>query len=158
MSDSRQYSVQGAREAGERDELAGWVERFLSSEGSDNPLLGQKLTQELGWWAGPVQLPLDRLHRLAGPPGHPVEAPVDEDYWDDRVGDMAERVKDGWEPAPVVVAYRQGDLALEDGNHRVESLRQAGRDSAWAVVGFERQEDRDRFMQEWAGPPSADRN
>lgn len=158
MSDPRQYSLQGAREAGERDGLAGWVEQFLSSEGSDNPLLGQKLTQQLGWWAGPVQLPLDRLHRLAGPPGHPVECPVDEDYWDDRVGDMAERTKDGWEPPPVVVAYRQGDLALEDGNHRVESLRQAGRTSAWAVVGFERREDRDRFMQEWAAPRSDDRD
>lgn len=142
-------SLESARAASERDELAAWVEQFLASEGSDNPLLGRKLARELACWAGPVRLPLHRLHRLAGPPGDPVECPVDDEYWDDRVDDMGDRVRHGWEPPPVVVAFRQGDLVLEDGNHRVESLRRAGRQSAWAVVGFELAEDRDPFMREW---------
>jgi hypothetical protein len=95
MSDDLRYSVESAQAAGERDELAGWVAQFLASPGSDNPALGQKLSEELGWWAGPVRLPLDQLQRLAGPPGAPVLCPVDEDYWDERVDAIGELAGDG---------------------------------------------------------------
>jgi hypothetical protein len=136
--------------------LAGWVAEFLASPGSDNSVLAEQLTQELGWWVGPVPLPLSELHRLAGPAGDPVLCPVDEDYWDDRVEDMNERAESGWEPPPVIVAYRSGQLVLEDGNHRVEGIRRAGRREAWAVVGFESPEERARFtekQQDSAGSP-----
>jgi hypothetical protein len=149
MSDDRRYSIESARAAGGRDELADWVARFLASPGSDNATLGEQLSDELGWWLGPVQLPLDQLNRLAGPPGDPVLCPVDDDYWDDRVEAMDELAEQGWEPPPVIVAYRRDQLVLEDGNHRVESLRRAGIQAAWAVVGFERREDRERFAMEW---------
>ena len=159
MNDDRQFSLKSARRAGENEQLAGWVARFLSSPSSDNAVLAQELTEELAWWTGPVQLPLDQLHRLAGPPGDPVLCPVDEKYWDDRVDAMDQLAQKGWEPPPLVVAYRRDQLVLEDGNHRVESLRRAGRRRAWAVVGFERREDRDRFAQEstTASTPGTDR-
>ena len=142
----QQYSVEGARQAAERDDLGAWVARFLASPGSDNALLAQKLQDELTCWTGPITLPVNRLQRLAGPAEDPVLCPVDDDYWDDRVDDMAERIDDDdWEPSPVIVAYRGGDLVLEDGNHRVESLRRVGRDEVWAIVGFENEADRAAF-------------
>jgi hypothetical protein len=138
MPDDEQYSVEAARRASERGELRAWVSRFLASPGSDNAPLAQDLCERLEHWVGPLQLPLRRIHRLAGPPGDPVLCPVDEDDWDDRVDDMAASIEtDDWEPAPVIVSSRGGQLALEDGNHRVESVRQAGRREVWAVVGFE---------------------
>ncbi len=149
VNDGSCYSVESARAACERDELAGWVAGFLASPGSDNAILAGQLSEQLGWWAGPVRLPLDQLHRLAGPPGDPVLCPVDDEYWDDRVDAMDELADQGWEPPPVVVAYRDDQLVLEDGNHRLEGLRRAGMQEAWAVVGFERREDRDRFAVEW---------
>lgn len=146
MSEPQEFSVQTAQAAAERDELGEWVSRFLRSPGSDNAALAEILSERLSWWVGPVRLPLKRLHRLAGPPDEPVLCPVDEEFWDDRVDDMAERIEEeGWEPTPVIVSYRDGDLVLEDGNHRSESLRRAGEPETWAVVGFERREDRDRF-------------
>jgi hypothetical protein len=151
MSDVHESSLEAAREAAERDELGGWVARFLASPGSDNAELGRMLSDRLGWWVGPLTLPIDRLHRLAGPPGEPVLCPVDDDYWRDDVEEMEELVEDGWEPAPVIVSYQDGDLVLEDGNHRVESLRRAGEREAWAVVGFEHEHDRDAFTK---GAPS----
>ncbi|HEY8548262.1 MAG TPA: hypothetical protein VIL36_24555, partial [Acidimicrobiales bacterium] len=139
----------GARAAATRDELAAWVARFLSSPGSDNAPLAHELTAPGRSWLGPVRVPLDRLHRLAGPAEDPVLCPVDDDYWRDDIDDMAERIEDdGWEPAPVVVTYRDGRLELEDGNHRVEGLRRAGRDEAWAVVAFDDPADHDRFAAE----------
>ena len=147
MSDDDRYSVTAAREAADRDELDSWVRDFLASPGSDNAVLGEVLSERMTWWIGPLLLPMSRLHRLAGPPDEPVLCPVDEEYWDDRVDDMAERITDeGWEPSPVVVSFQpDGQLLVEDGNHRIESLRRAGRESVWSVVGFEAESDVERF-------------
>ncbi len=149
MSDDDRHPVDSARVAGQRDDLAGWVARFLASPGSDNPALAQRLCAELSWWTGPIRLPINRLQRLAGPAGDPVLCPVPDRYWDDRVDAMEQLAEEGWQPAPVIVAYRRDQLVLEDGNHRVESLRRAGKREAWAVVGFKLRDDRDRFVCDW---------
>ena len=146
MSSSQEYSTDAARAAAGRDELGDWVARFLGSSGSDNPGLAELLSEQPRWWLGPVQLPLDQLHRLAGPPGAPVLRTVDDDEWRDDVDELARRIDGGFEPPPVIVTYRDDQLVLEDGNHRVEALRRAGMDQAWAVVGFEDPEERDRFV------------
>jgi hypothetical protein len=110
------------------------------------------LPAELEWWAGPVQLPLDKLNRLAGPPGDPVLCPVDDEYWDERVDSMDELAERGWDPPPVVVAYRHGQFVLEDGNHRAEGVRRAGRRTVWAVIGFAERDEYDRFSAQGADP------
>ena len=138
-------SLDAARVAATRDELGAWVAEFLASPGSDNAELGDELTTELRWWLGPLEVPLNRLHRLAGPPGEAVLCPVDDDYWRDDVDDLAEKVDDGWEPPPVIVSYRDGQLVLEDGNHRVEGIRRSGAGQTWAVIGFDDPEERDSF-------------
>lgn len=157
MSDEHEFSVATARDAAERDELEAWVVRFLASPGSDNEPLAHGLTDPPRWWLGPVQVPVDQLHRLAGPPEDPVLVPVDDDYWRDDVDDLAERIEDdSWEPPPVIVTYRDGRLELEDGNHRVEGLRRAGRDRAWAVIAFADAAERDRFEAPAPDPTRVD--
>lgn len=149
MSDDQAFSVEAARRAAERDELDAWVARFLASPGSDNAPLAHQLSEPSRWWLGPVQVRTDQLHRLAGPPDAPVLCEVDEDYWRDDVDDLAERVEDeedDWEPPPVVVTHRDGRLVLEDGNHRVEGVRRAGKDHVWAVIAFDDPATRDRFV------------
>jgi hypothetical protein len=137
--------VEAARAAAERDELGDWVTEFLASPGSDNEALADLLAARIRCWLGPLAVPIDRLHRLAGPADAPVLCAVDEDYWDDRVDDMEDKVEDGWEPPPVIVTTRGDQLVLEDGNHRVESLRRSGEDTAWAIIGFPSFEERDAF-------------
>lgn len=145
MSETR-YTVESARQAAERDALDAWVAEFLASPGSDNAELGAMLRDRGMCWIGPVCLRIGDLNRLAGPSGEPVLVEVDEDEWRDDVEDMREKVEEDWEPPPVVVTYELGQLKLEDGNHRVESLRQAGEEEVWAVVGFDDPADRDRFI------------
>jgi hypothetical protein len=140
------YSLDSARRAAEKDDLAAWVAEFLASPGSDNAPLGAKLTDPPRSWTGPLRLPIRELARLAGPSDHPVLEPVDEDEWRDDVDDLAEKVDEGFDPPPVIVTYRNGQLVLEDGNHRVEALRRAGEDEAWAVVSFEDHAERDDFL------------
>jgi hypothetical protein len=145
MHDDHDTSVDAARAAADADELGAWVACFLASPGSDNAELAEQLSETNRWWTGPLHLPIDQLHRLAGPEGHPVMEVVDDDYWRDDIDDMAEQLARGWEPPPVVVTYRDEQLVLEDGNHRVEGLRRAGRDTTWAVVGFQDEAARTRF-------------
>jgi len=145
MSEQGRFTVEAARSASERDELDEWVAEFLASPGSDNAALADQLGDRVHCWLGPVQVPFDQLHRLAGPPEHPVLEVWDEEDWRDDVQDLAEKADDGWEPPPVVVAYRDGQLVLEDGNHRVEGLRRNGERETWAIIGFADAEERDRF-------------
>jgi hypothetical protein len=147
--DNFEFTVDGARRAAEYNTLDTWVRRFLSSPGSDNAELGDELTRGERWWLGPLLLPIDSLHRLAGPPGDPVLVALDDEEWRDDVEVLAEKVDDeGWEPPPVVVVYRNDQLVLEDGNHRVEALRRAGDEAVWGVVGFDTVADRDHFTTE----------
>lgn len=141
-----QHTLETARDAAARDELGDWVADFLASPGSDNAPLAAKLTDGGRCWIGPIELPIDRLNRLAGPADQPVLVPTDEDEWPERVEQMEELVEEGWEPPPVIVTYRDGQLVLEDGNHRVESLRRAEVEVAWAVVGFDDPDERDTFL------------
>ncbi len=147
MGHDTKYSVASVRLAAEEGDLGEWVADFLASPGSDNAPLAEMLSNPARSWVGPVQLPLDQLHRLAGPPEHPVLEPTAEEEWRPGVDDMEHKIEDGWEPPPVIVSYRDEQLVLEDGNHRVESIRRTGRTTAWAVVGFEEPEDQDRFEE-----------
>jgi hypothetical protein len=147
MSDELDFTMQGARDAATRDDLNRWVAAFLASPGSDNAELGQMLTDPERHWIGPVLVPFDQLHRLAGPEGHPVLCPVEEHEWRDDVAELADKIDDGLQPAPVVVSARGEQLVLEDGNHRVEALRQAGHHQTWGVIGFDDPAHRDRFIE-----------
>ncbi len=151
MSNELDLSVEGARAAAERDELGDWVRSFLSSDGSDNAALAEKLVSERPYWLGPVRLRFNELHRLAGPPDQPTLERLDDDDMETVEG-MADSIEDGWEPAPLVVSARDEQLVVEDGNHRIEGLRRSGRHNYWAVVGFEEEAHRDRFVTD---PPHA---
>lgn len=146
MTDLKEFTVDAARRAAERDELAAWVAEFLASPGSDNAPLAELLSNPPRTWIGPVRLRIAQLHRLAGPPDHPVLCPVEEDYWRPDVAELVDKVEEGWEPPPMVVTFRDDQLVLEDGNHRTEGVRRTGEDEVWAVVSFESPDERDRFL------------
>jgi hypothetical protein len=144
MSNQGEFSVESAREAAARDEVDAWVADFLSSSGSDNAALAEALTSKPRWWLGPVEVPFNQLNRLAGPPGEPALCPL-EDHDLERVEGMEESIEEGWDPPPLIVSFRDGQLVLEDGNHRVEGLRRAGAREGWAVICFDDPDQRDAF-------------
>jgi hypothetical protein len=154
MTNDAQFTTESARQAAAADELGEWVRRFLVSPGSDNPGLAEILSDPPRSWLGPVEIPLDQLHRLAGPPGHPVMEAVDDDAWREDVRQLAAKIREGHEAAPVVATYRGDRVVLEDGNHRVEALREAGEARAWAVIAFDDDAARDGFIERTEAPMS----
>lgn len=146
MSD-HDFSLDSARDAAGEGTLDRWVSEFLRSPGSDNAALAEQLGSQQRCWVGPVELPFDQLHRLAGPPDEPTLARFDGDDLD-TVEEMNESIEDGWEPPPLIVSCRGTQLVVEDGNHRIEGMRRAGRTDGWAVVAFENAETAEQFVHQ----------
>ena len=139
------YSVEAAKRADDAGRLAEWVTTFLASPGSDNEALAAELVFGGASFLGPVRLPLDDLHPLAGPDDHDVFIPVPERQGGDEVASMDESLARGWEPPPLLVSYRGGLYMLEDGNHRHDALRRAGATHTWAIVVFWDESERSAF-------------
>ncbi len=144
MGRDRRFSLASAFEAAEQDRLALWVGEFLASRGSDNATLAAGLATRRHWWLGPVRLPVDDLIRLAGPEDD-ATCPIEPEEWEQDVDAMEESLEQGWEPPPVLVEDRDGELLLQDGNHRYEALVRAGEREAWALVWFDDPAARDTF-------------
>jgi FMN phosphatase YigB (HAD superfamily) len=143
------FTLASAVEAAEADLLPIWVGEFLASRGSDNAALAAGLAQEQHWWLGPVELPIDRLERRAGPEDD-VPCPIEPEEWAEDVGDMGASIQRGWEPPPILVEHRDGRFLVEDGNHRVEALRRTGASHAWAVIWGDDPAERDPLAEELA--------
>jgi len=146
MTPDRRFSLASAFEAAEQDRLALWVGDFLASRGSDNAVLAADLAQREHWWLGPISLPLDALTRLAGPEDDAL-CTVDDNEWEHDVSEMEESVEEGWEPPPLLAEFQDGQLLLQDGNHRYEALLRAGAADAWVLVYFDNPDDREAFSR-----------
>ena len=145
MTNEFDDSVDGARSAQDDGTIGDWVRRFLGSDGSDNAVLGRELDGEKAIWHGPVELPFDELNRLAGPPDQPTLDRLDDDDLETVEG-MADSIRDGWQPPPLVVSINHADaFEVEDGNHRIEALRRTGAERYWALVGFDDEAQRDEI-------------
>jgi len=144
VDDVARFSLAGARAAARDDELTQWVEDFLASRGSDNPLLALGLADGPRWWLGPVRVPLDELVRLAGPEDE-VLCPIEPEEWEDEIDAMEDSLEEGWQPPPLLAQYRDGQLLLRDGNHRYEALVRAEASHAWTLVYFDDLRAREEF-------------
>jgi hypothetical protein len=147
MPDTERFSLASARAASDEDRLAIWVGEFLASRGSDNAALAAGLAQDEHWWLGPLQVPIDDLVRLAGPEDE-VLCPIEPDEWEGDVGAMEESIEDGWEPPPLLAQFHEGQLLLQDGNHRYEALVRAGEQHAWVLVWFDDRREHTEYAQQ----------
>jgi hypothetical protein len=139
------FDLASARAAAARDQTACWVGDFLASRGSDNLLLAAALAQRQHWWVGPIEVSLDELVRLAGPESNaPIRVP--KANWEADVRAITISIDDGWQPPPLLAAYRDGHLLLQDGNHRYEALERRGEHSAWVIIYFDTRDERDEFL------------
>lgn len=138
------FDMAGARRAAAAGETARWVGDFLASKGSDNAILAAALALRPHWWLGPIELPIDDLIRLAGPEDDAL-VPIDEQEWESDIRSMTESVESGWEPPPLLAEFQAGRILLQDGNHRYEALARDGAASAWVLVYFDDEDERDSF-------------
>lgn len=141
-------SLASAQRAADEGRLAEWVVDFLSSPGSDNLELAAALAMKGTIYLGPIRIALDRLTPMAGPDGDDVVVPVAKEDWESGVEGMKRSIEKGWHPPPLLVSHHDGEFFVEDGNHRDEALRRTGARSAWTILLFPDEVERDRFLKE----------
>ena len=147
MTDDERASLASAQRAADEGRLAAWVVDFLSSPGSSNPELAAALAMRGTTYLGPIRIALDRLTPMAGPEGDEVVVPVAKEDWESDIHRMEHSIEEGWHPPPLLVSHHDGGYFLEDGNHRWETLRRTGARSAWAILLFPDEVERDRFLK-----------
>jgi hypothetical protein len=145
MTDPDPFTLQSAFDASRRGELAIWVGDFLASRGSDNATLAASLAQQEHAWLGPTRVSLDELVQLAGPKDEDVLCPVEPREWERGVRAMEQSIEHEWQPPPLLVEHRDGQLLLQDGNHRYDALVRAGHDDAWVIIWFDDPNDKARY-------------
>jgi len=148
VTDEENVSLASAQRAADEGGLAEWVEDFLSSPGSSNAELAAALAMKGTVYLGPIRFELDRLTPMAGPEGDEVVVPVAKEDWESDVERMEDSIEEGWQPPPLLVSHHDGEYFLEDGNHRCETLRRTGASSAWTILLFPDEVERDRFVKE----------
>lgn len=144
MTERERFSLASAFEAADEDRVAEWVGEFLADRGSDNATLAAALAEQPHYWLGPIRLPVNDLVQLAGPSEEEV-CPVEPDEWDEDVETMQESLEEGWQPPPLLVEFGDGELLVQDGNHRYDALVDAGSSHVWAFVWFDEPDERARF-------------
>ena len=100
MADDLRFDLASAVSAGAENRLHEWVGEFLASPGSDNAVLAAALAQRPLHYLGPIRFELAHLTPMAGPDEDAVVVPIDEDEWEDDIGEMVEALEEGWEPRP----------------------------------------------------------
>src|SRR4051794_28244781 len=98
------FSLESAREAARRDELARWVGEFLAdagAHGGDNAPLAVALAQRPHFWCGPLRVAVDRLVRLAGPESDAL-CNVEPSEWEHDIERMEASLEDGWDAPPLL--------------------------------------------------------
>ena len=140
------FNLHTAQEFAQANRLETWIHAYLNSGDNPNPGLSEGLKQTPRWWIGPIELPLEALTRCCGPEPH-MEYVMPPDGWARRTGKIAQTLRKLADLPPLIVAYRDGELSIRDGNHRYGALEQRGLTTCWVIIWFNTQADYEAFQQ-----------
>lgn len=146
------FSIKELKSFAKENKIDEWVFAFLNGKGGNKPMAkGLKLRKEKGYlsWLGPVNFPLKELARCCGPEAD-MEYGESLKKFNDRVGKMAQDLKNGWE-APVLIVNPRSwpTLSIRDGNHRYEALLVTGKKKYHTLFWFDSLSDRQKFMRKY---------
>ena len=125
-------------------EVEFWVHEFLLGPGKNQPFSeGLKLIPR--YFHLPKKISLRSLNRCCGPEPE-MEYFQPQEAWDSQVGNMRQALKNGWLPPPLIVSF-DGNLIINDGNHRHEALICEGYSTYWSIVWCSSEEDYGLFLE-----------
>jgi len=116
-----------------------WVHLFLLGSGNNVPL-SDGLKKSKRYWIGPVEYDLSKLIRIGGPE-EGKEYPEPQESWDIRIEKMLTDLKNNWKPAPLIAEYKNGEIKVRDGGHRLAAFEKAGYQKVWTILWCNNEED-----------------
>lgn len=128
----QQHTLESAIRSHKEGNLEEWIHRFLLSDGG-NVELSNGLKLESRCYFGPIEIPINLVVRCCGPePGMKYAASAE--GFSQRVEKIKKVIVNSGNLPPLMINYSEGELTLNDGNHRHEALRQLGRTKIQAIV------------------------
>lgn len=126
------YILKSAKEYAANHAVEEWIHLFLRGEG-DNEGLSEGLKLRQRYWVGPIEVQTAVLDRVVGP--EPDREYVENEvWWNQNIGQIAERLEDGWDMPPLIVENRNGLLSVRDGNHRLGALQKLKRETCHVII------------------------
>ncbi|MGI9584170.1 MAG: hypothetical protein ACR2N7_01100 [Acidimicrobiia bacterium] len=147
------WSVGAVEEASRNGVLQDWVVSYMRSGSWRNDGLADGIGLARRWWGGPALIDTSALVRTCGPePDMPYR--VSEQSWIQRTtaiaGTIGDEAFDLRTMPPLIVEFREGTLAVADGNHRLGAFALAGVEQAWVIVWSNSEEDHSKAAQRLA--------
>ena len=126
-------------EYGKNGNIEEWVHVFLLGSGNNVPLSdGLKKTKR--YWVGPIEYDVSKLIRVGGPE-EGKEYPETQETWDARIEEMLKDLEHGWKPAPLIAEYKNGEIKVRDGGHRLAAFEKTRLKKVWVVIWSNNEED-----------------
>lgn len=124
------------------------IQDFLRSEGN-NIALADGLLLKTRYYHGPVNIKLSLLTRCTGPEND-MKYKVSEESFNQRIDGIIKRLETGWILPPILVNYCDGNVTINDGNHRYEAYKRMGYDQIPGVFWVTEKSDFDQMLT-WLG-------
>ena len=147
------FSVQGALRSAEQGRRETWIRAYLDAS-SDfhidldiaheyHKRLAVWFGREERFWAGPLELPLDRLTRQYGPE-ETMPWKEAREQWESRVTALQNAFAHPLDMPPMIARAVEEEhgasgfrLLINDGAHRHEALKRLGETTGWVLVWFD---------------------
>jgi hypothetical protein len=128
-----------ALKASSEGKIEEWIHSFLYTSGR-NVVLSDGLKKDNRYWVGPLEIDLSLLTRIQGPTDEANKNEIEE-KWSNRVSPMITDLSAGWQPAPLIAEYKEENLIIRDGGHRLYALKKAGYLKYWVIIWANSEEE-----------------
>lgn len=132
-------TLKSAVEYADEGNIEEWVHEYLCGEGN-NKGFSDGLKLDTREYEGPKLMNLDLFTRIYGPePGmqysiHENDKEQIKWFWVG-IGGIMERYRAGnWDMPPLIIQDCNGEYELNDGNHRLETLKMLGIKEYWVIL------------------------
>lgn len=140
-------SLESAKAFAEHGKIEDWIHEYLLSDGN-NKALSDGLSLKRRIYLGPIEFPTELLCRCCGPEPD-MRFRVNAAGFERKVAALMASLSKKDDLPPLMVNYTQGELVLNDGNHRFEARSRLGLPTCHIIVWTSSQEENDEFAEKY---------
>jgi hypothetical protein len=140
-------SLGSALEYAREGRIEEWIHEYLLSDGN-NKAFSDGLSLQRRYYIGPVEFPTSLLCRCCGPEEN-MRYRVNAGGFERKVAALMSAIASGNDLPPIMVNFANGELTLNDGNHRFEAYTRLGMQKCYAIIWMSSESDVAEFEEKY---------